>query len=177
MTFLNVATLTTYALPLWARILVGIILLASIVTLVLVRRGVLSDKIGHKVREYSIVVLGAMAATVLRGASESGVQQIQRALEWVMRKLGLQVTQLLIAFIVTGFGIGAYKFKSFNQKWYGIVEVVVGFLSAVFVAGTLTPGTLELAKWATLGGAAYVVQRGLGNYFDGKKPGAPGNPA
>jgi hypothetical protein len=86
-----------------------------------------------------------------------------------MRQLGLQLTQLLIASLVTGLGIGAYKFKSFNQKWYGVVEVGVGFLSAVFVAGTLTPGKLELAKWATLGGAAYVVQRGLGNYFDGKK--------
>jgi hypothetical protein len=49
------------------------------------------------------------------------------------------------------------------------VEVVVGFLSALFVAGTLAPGRLDLAKWATLAGTAYVVARGLENFKKGKK--------
>jgi hypothetical protein len=80
-----------------------------------------------------------------------------------------RTTQLLIAAGVTAGGGLAHLFKTKNKKWYGIVEMVIDFFSAIFVSGTLVPGQLELAKWSTLAGAAYVIARGLGNRADGER--------
>jgi hypothetical protein len=88
---------------------------------------------------------------------------------WVMQRLGVRFTHILVAVFVTALGTGAYLFKARNQKWYGMVEVGVGFLSALFVAGTLQPNHLDLAKWATLAGSAYVIARGLENRAKGRE--------
>lgn len=94
-------------------------------------------------------------------------QGLTRVFDWLLSELGLQVTQLLIAGFVAIAGITAYWFKRKNQKWYGMVEIGVGVLSAVFVAGTLTPHKLDLARWSTLAGSAYVIARGLENRAKG----------
>lgn len=98
-----------------------------------------------------------------RNASDKIISFVNAFFDWATRTLGLRFTQILIAFVVTALGFGAHVFKQRNQRWYGNVEVVIGFLTAFFVAGTLTPGNLDLSKWATLAGAAYIVARGLGN--------------
>ncbi len=112
-----------------------------------------------------IVIVGSS----LQPATGRITSIVQHAFEWVMQVLGLQLTQLLIAAAITAVGIGAHKFKQANKKWYGTVEVVVGFVSAVVVAKSLGPNTLDLAKWSTLAGCAYVIARGLGNRADAKK--------
>jgi hypothetical protein len=107
--------------------------------------------------------------------SDKIIQFINELLGWGISTLGLGPTQTLVGIVVTAAGFGAHLFKRKNQVFYGNVEIWVGFLSAVFVAGTLTPGNLEPSKWATLAGAAYVVARGFGNRKDGKdKLGAAG---
>jgi hypothetical protein len=42
-------------------------------------------------------------------------------------------------------------------------------LSAVIVARSLGPDKLDLVKWSTLAGCAYVIARGLGSYDEAKK--------
>jgi 4-hydroxybenzoate polyprenyltransferase len=106
-------------------------------------------------------------STLVLHNEEEVKQRLANAFNWVLNKLGLQFTQLLIAFLIMGIGTGAYFFKRKNQKWYGIVEILIGFLSAVVVAGSLLPHKLDLAKWATLAGSAYVVARGLENRAKG----------
>jgi uncharacterized membrane protein YkvI len=97
------------------------------------------------------------------------VEWVPRIFAVIVRVFGLKQAQCLIAAIVMIAGILAYYFKGATQRWYGAVEVVVGFLSALLVAGTLTPGHLELAKMSTLAGAAYLIARGLGNYREGRE--------
>ena len=65
-------------------------------------------------------------------------------------------------------GFGAYHFKKKNQAWYGNVEIFIGFVTAWVIAGTLKPDSIELSKWATLAGSAYVIARGVGNHAEGK---------
>jgi 4-hydroxybenzoate polyprenyltransferase len=56
--------------------------------------------------------------------------------------LGLGLTQFFIALFITALGFGAHYFKRKSQKWYGNLEIFVGFLTALFVGGTLKPGSL-----------------------------------
>jgi hypothetical protein len=100
---------------------------------------------------------------------EAIIQWVPRIFAVIVRTFGLKQAQCLTAAIVMVAGILAYYFKGASQRWYGAVEVVVGFLSALLVAGTLTPGHLELAKMSTLAGAAYLIARGLGNYREGQE--------
>jgi hypothetical protein len=101
--------------------------------------------------------------------SDQFIQSVNTFFDWAARKLGLGFARIFVAVLTVIIGICAYAFKSRNQRCYGGVEIVVGFLTAYIVAGTLAPGNLELAKWATLSGAAYVIARGIGNYRDGKR--------
>jgi hypothetical protein len=130
-------------------------------------------KISEKVFRIAVTVLqgvGAIISTVYASdASKNFYRMMEHAFEWVVHKVGLELTQLLVAAAITGIGVSAYWFKVKTKKWYGRVEVIVGFLSAVFVAGSLGPNKLDLAKWSTLAGCAYVIARGLGNYYDAKK--------
>lgn len=93
--------------------------------------------------------------------------------EWVSQKLGLKIAQALIGLGVTAIGILSHLLKLWKQSIYGIIEVFVGFSTAFIVSATIDVNHLELAKWATLAGAAYVIARGLGNYADGKKSAVP----
>ena len=101
-------------------------------------------------------------------ASNKVIEWLNRFFEWATRTIGLRATQVIIAVGVTFLGFMAHSFKKKNQKWYGRVEMLFGFLTAFIVAGTLSSGTLELARWATLAGAAYVIARGRGNTEEAK---------
>jgi len=113
-----------------------------------------------------VVVLFSTAVATMSKTHQL-IRPVVGFFNWVLTTVGLRATQLLIAFIIVGIGVGAYNFKRKNQKWYGTLEVLVGFFSAVFVAGSMAPHTIDLAKWATLAGSAYVVARGLENRMKG----------
>jgi hypothetical protein len=126
-------------------------------------------------RKFQIIFLASMVATAILSfmyvilVPAAGLPEMERDLGRVMAYLGLQVTQLLIAAIIITLGIGAFWFKLRNKKWYGIVEIIFGILSAAVVARGLGPNRLDLAKWSTLAGCAYIIARGLGNRDDALK--------
>jgi hypothetical protein len=99
--------------------------------------------------------------------SDRIIQMLNWFLNGVIRAIGLRLTQVFVALIVMVLGFGAHHFKKRNQVWYGNVEILVGLLTAWVVAGTLKPGNLELSKWVTLAGSAYVIGRGIGNHAEG----------
>jgi hypothetical protein len=71
--------------------------------------------------------------------------------------------QIFAVSAVTLVGLLAYVFKKRNQLAYGTFEVVFAGLVAAKVVSGLLPREMPLAQWATLGGLAYVVARGLNN--------------
>jgi hypothetical protein len=83
-----------------------------------------------------------------------------------INEFGLHATQIFVSIAIVGIGVAAYFFKTWNQGLYGLVEMVFAAASAFGVARTLTPQKLLLSQWATLGGLAYVVSRGLGNVWE-----------
>jgi hypothetical protein len=83
-----------------------------------------------------------------------------------INEFGLHATQILVSIAIVGIGVAAHFFKRWNQGLYGLVEMVFAAASAFGVARVLTPQKLLLAQWATLGGFAYVVSRGLGNVWE-----------
>jgi uncharacterized membrane protein len=112
----------------------------------------------------TVIFFGTLAAVKKYSNTSDQIMKVLNAFfAWAVRTVGLGLTQLFVALFITALGFGAHYFKRKNQRWYGNVEVVVGFLTALFIAGTLKPGSLDLSKWATLAGAAYVIARGLGN--------------
>jgi hypothetical protein len=118
----------------------------------------------------ALIFFGVLSAVRQYGSTSDQIITFLNALfVWATRTFGLGLTQLFIALLITTLGFVAHYFKSKSQKWYGNVEILVGFLSALFVAGTLTPGNLDLSKWATLAGTTYVIARGLGNRDDALK--------
>jgi hypothetical protein len=122
-----------------------------------------------KMSELILVILMALSLPIMaQVGTPAGQWQMETWVEWLIGKLGPQLTQVIFSGIVALLGLAAY-FKSKNQKWYGIVEIMVGLFSTVVVAGTVAPNRLDLAKWTTLAGSAYVIARGLGNHADDKK--------
>ena len=103
----------------------------------------------------TIMLFGILAAVKKYGStSDQIIKFVNAFFVWAIRTVGLGLIQLFIALFITALGFGAHYFKRRSQKWYGNVKILVGFLSALFVAGTLSPGNLDLSKWATLAGAA-----------------------
>jgi hypothetical protein len=101
--------------------------------------------------------------------SDKVIHMINPFFDRVINALGVGLTQFLIALSVCVFGFAAYVFKEKSQKWYGNVELLVGFFTALGVAGTIKPGSFDLSQFATLAGSAYVIARGFGNRAEGKK--------
>jgi hypothetical protein len=67
-----------------------------------------------------------------------------------------------IAAIVLISGVLAYKFKRYNQRLYGKVEVVFAIIGSFYVIREAKV-PFALAQWATLAGFTYVIARGLSN--------------
>lgn len=117
-----------------------------------------------------LIFMGVLAAAgKYKYWSDKFIQSLNAFFGEINQALGLGATQFLIGVFVCALGIGAYLFKKASQKWYGNVEVVVGVVTALIVAGTFKAGTLELSKCATLAGSAYVIARGLENRSKGKQ--------
>jgi hypothetical protein len=138
------------------------------------RRGIRGDLFFWAVFCPTLIFFGTlMLVGKYSNGSDRLIKFVNNLFDWATRTTGLRLTQIAIALIVTVSGSIAHYFKTKNQTWYGNVEIVVGFLTALFVAGTLTPGHLDLSKWATLAGAAYVIARGCGNRQEGKRTANP----
>jgi len=151
-----------------------IVLAASLVVVFIVTNWMkshkkISDQTFRKIATWTQVVGGTLFSILSWEASRNGLINMEHAFERATHYLGLGFTQLLIAVVIIGLGIGAYRFKRRNKKWYGIVEVIIGVLSAVVVARSLAPNGLDLAKWSTLAGCSYVIARGLGNRKEAAK--------
>jgi hypothetical protein len=133
-------------------------------------RGVISKEDGEM---YGVLTIGFFIVAVAANALFANRHDIAPLVELLFRitvdLLGPKLTQLVIASGIAIIGYGAYRFKRADQYHYGIVEILVAICSAAFVADTLAPGKLELSKWATLAGSAYVVARGLENRSKGKE--------
>ena len=71
-----------------------------------------------------------------------------------------------IAILVWPVGWAAFRFKQFNQKWYGMVEVVVGIVTAF---ATTTKGAFGPTQLLAIVGTIYVVSRGFSNIAEGRK--------
>lgn len=84
------------------------------------------------------------------------------------RLVGLHLAQLIAAAAVVVLGVCAHWFKRMNQQWYGLCEVLFAMAVAFQVASSMQPGLTALSQWATLGGATYVVARGLNNISDAR---------
>ncbi len=140
-----------------------------------IRRGIRGDLYFWAVFSPTMIFFGIL---ILAGKYANGSDRIIKFVNDLFDRAigitGLRLTQVGIALIVTALGFAAHYLKKINQLWYGGVEIVVGFFTALFTAGTLTPGHLDGSKCATLAAAAYVIARGLGNRREGKKSaGAP----
>jgi hypothetical protein len=91
-------------------------------------------------------------------------------IEYLMRKLGVRAAQLFVSVVVLILGSLAYWFKLKKQVWYGVVEIAFAASAAVIAARQLKPGTEWAGPIATLGGAVYIVNRGLENVAKGRAP-------
>lgn len=71
-----------------------------------------------------------------------------------------------LAVVVWPVGWAAARFKQYNQKYYGILEVLVGVVTAF---GTTLKGQFGSTQGLAVLGAMYVVSRGYGNIADAEK--------
>jgi hypothetical protein len=77
--------------------------------------------------------------------------------------------QLMIAFLTIFAGLFAYIFKLRNQTRYGTIEILFGVVSAFGISLSSSGTTNVFARLTALIGCAYVISRGLGNRFEGRR--------
>ena len=71
--------------------------------------------------------------------------------------------------IVLLIGWGLYLFKNHHQSLYGVAEI--GFALAVAWASIMrVQSTKDATSWLATLAAAYLIVRGLSNYYEGKEP-------
>jgi hypothetical protein len=90
-------------------------------------------------------------------------------LNMVESRVHLEQKHNVLAILVLILGFGAWVFKDASPGWYGLVEVVFAFVSALAVGRDMTDKREYFAHGATLGGCIYIVSRGLGNIVIGMK--------
>lgn len=96
-------------------------------------------------------------------------------LSGLSRAVGVYGMRSVVSLCVICFGFVAHCWKQQNQRTYGMSEVVFGVMAGVFITFTLSPDKSFLSQWVGLGGAAYVIARGLNNVVEaGKKAAALG---
>lgn len=81
---------------------------------------------------------------------------------------GLSGMRLVICILVVGLGFFAYRWKQSNQRTYGMGEAIFGIWAGIFITFTLAPDQSFLSQWVGLGGAAYIIARGLNNIAEAK---------
>jgi hypothetical protein len=113
-----------------------------------------------KLRDMVIGVLGAIVGSVI---AEVVVTHSAEILRTLTRLLGLYGMRAFIAILVIGFGVAAYWWKRKSQRSYGIGEVIFGSIAAVFITFGISPERSLFSQWVGLGGAAYIIARGLNN--------------
>ena len=77
----------------------------------------------------------------------------------VIRVVGFYGTQFAIGAVVVALGGFAHWFKGKGQRWYGMVEIPFGTLSAFAIAFNLPRNHISLTQYASLIGSGYVVAR------------------
>jgi hypothetical protein len=89
------------------------------------------------------------------------------ALSWGFRAtlgwLNLRLIHVILSFSVLILGIGAFVFKKKSRKWYGLVEIIVAWFTAVSISTRIVQGQLDLTTVMSLAGTIYIVSRGLDN--------------
>ena len=158
-------------------VILAIGLSARIAQTILKRRGKLTPGLEDILDKFYVTCILSLSIDSLRTNGDVILDNFRRFIELLIRKLGEETFEVLVVLAATAIGVGAYYFKKERQKWYGIVEVIVGILTAGIVATSLRTNRYDWGKWATLAGSAYVIARGLGNYRDGKKAEAAANAA
>ena len=71
-----------------------------------------------------------------------------------------------IAVVVWPVGWAAFRLKQFNPIYYGVIEIMVGVITAF---GTTVKGQWGPAQGLAVLGAMYVVSRGYGNLAEGTR--------
>ena len=89
-------------------------------------------------------------------------------LPFLEKMLGLAGTRMVVSAFVIGCGVVAYWWKRFNQYSYGLGELLFGVAAVSYITFTITPGKSVLSQWVGLGGAAYVIARGVSNVTEGR---------
>jgi succinate-acetate transporter protein len=101
------------------------------------------------------------------------------ALSWGFRAmlgwLNLRFIHVVLSVSVLILGIGAFIFKKKSRKWYGLVEIIVAWFTAVSISTRIVQGQLDLTTIMSLAGTIYIVSRGLDNidYDDENAKGLP----
>lgn len=80
--------------------------------------------------------------------------------------LDIVAVRALIAIAALGLGLLAYVFKRKNKILYGQAEVVVGFLTATTVAGSMASSKELFSSVLALASACYVIARGFNNWSE-----------
>jgi hypothetical protein len=119
-------------------------------------------------------VFKGAAAYVLMVAIVFGVPLMLRPyknqiLPTMVKVLGLYGTRLFICAVVLGLGVVVHWWKRKDQYTYGVGEFVFGVAVTVFITFSITPGQSVLSQWVGLGGAAYVIARGLSNRAEARE--------
>jgi hypothetical protein len=52
--------------------------------------------------------------------------------------------------------------------WYGIVEILVAWFTAVSLGTKLVPGKVDLPTFLGIAGTSYFVSRGIENFWEGR---------
>ena len=92
-----------------------------------------------------------------------------RVLPFLARVLGLYGMRCVVLGAVIGFGFCAHFWKRKHQYTYGVGELIFACMATAFIAFRIIPGQSVLSQWVALGGAAYVIARGLNNVSEAKE--------
>lgn len=84
---------------------------------------------------------------------------------WILYRLpGKYLNWISVGVLPLGYL--AHQFKQRRLRWYGIVEILVGFATAL---GAMSKGSFQPTQGLALIGATYVVARGFNNVADARR--------